>query len=223
MKLCAAGLELIKKIRSFSQQSLSRYGRPADHRLRAPPRPSGVLSRRNLRNPGRSNLLWDVTKPRQAVSRHVTVPLTQGQFDALGRLHLQSRFRDVSPSSTLLQNLNAGKYDAAATELLRWDHSGEHEIASLKARREAEFQLWTGAKFNNKQQPNTRYAANGRFLRLESRQRHQEPQEQDSRPERDRKDKRNWSEKHPAERAPIASSGCRGQRDEALGTRSSQR
>jgi hypothetical protein len=27
---------------------------------------------------------------------------------------------------------------------LRWDHSGEHEIASLKARREAEFRLWTG-------------------------------------------------------------------------------
>jgi hypothetical protein len=28
---------------------------------------------------------------------------------------------------------------------LRWDHSGEEEVASLKARREAEFRLWTGA------------------------------------------------------------------------------
>jgi lysozyme len=67
--------------------------------------------------------------------------LTQGQFDALvdfvfnlggGRL----------ASSTLLRYLNSGKHDAAAWELLAWDHAGSHEVASLKARREAEFQLW---------------------------------------------------------------------------------
>lgn len=40
--------------------------------------------------------------------------------------------------------MNAGQYDAAALQLLRSDHSGYHEIAALKARREAEYQLWTG-------------------------------------------------------------------------------
>ena len=45
-------------------------------------------------------------------------------------------------SSTLLKELNAGHYDAAREQLLRWDHVGSQENAGLKARREAEFQLW---------------------------------------------------------------------------------
>ena len=35
-----------------------------------------------------------------------------------------------------------GRYDAAAVQLLRWDHAGNQENAGLKARREAEFYLW---------------------------------------------------------------------------------
>jgi len=45
-------------------------------------------------------------------------------------------------ASTLLKELNAGQYDAAHQQLLRWDHVGSQEIAGLKGRREAEFQLW---------------------------------------------------------------------------------
>jgi len=45
-------------------------------------------------------------------------------------------------SSTLLLDLNAEKYDLAAAQLLRWDHSGDREVAALKTRREAEFVLW---------------------------------------------------------------------------------
>jgi GH24 family phage-related lysozyme (muramidase) len=48
-------------------------------------------------------------------------------------------------ASTLLQDLNIGRYDAAAEQLLRWDHTGAQEIAGLKARREAEFHLWHSA------------------------------------------------------------------------------
>ena len=47
-------------------------------------------------------------------------------------------------TSTLLQLLNSGNYDAAAKQLLRWDHSGSQEIAALETRREAEYRLWTG-------------------------------------------------------------------------------
>ncbi len=143
MKLSTAGLELIKKSEGFrGKVYLDIAGLPTigyGHRLVHPEcYPDGICETQ-----AEVILLWDVHEAEQAVVRQVTVPLTQGQFDALvdftfnlgpGRL----------ASSTLLQELNAGKYEAAATELLRWDHSGSHEIASLKARRQAEFQLWTG-------------------------------------------------------------------------------
>jgi lysozyme len=144
MKLSAAGLELIKKSEGFrSKVYLDIAGLPTigyGHRLVHPEcYPGGICETQ-----AEVILLWDVHEAEQGVSRQVIVPLTQGQFDALVDFIFNlgsGRFA----SSTLLQNLNAGKYDAAASELLRWDHSGEHEIASLKARREAEFQLWTGA------------------------------------------------------------------------------
>lgn len=87
-------------------------------------------------------LARDVSIAEQAVARLVHVVLAQCQFDALvdfvfnlggGRL----------AESTLLKNLNAGNYQAAAHQLLMWDHSGAKEIAGLKARREAEHRLWS--------------------------------------------------------------------------------
>jgi lysozyme len=143
MKLSATGLELIKKSEGFrSTVYLDVAGLPTigyGHRLIHPEcYPSGICETQ-----AEVILLWDVHESEQAVSRQVTVPLAQGQFDALVDFTFNLGSGRLA-SSTLLQNLNAGKYDAAATELLRWDHSGEHEIASLKARREAEFQLWTG-------------------------------------------------------------------------------
>lgn len=86
-------------------------------------------------------LATDVREAEQGVGRLVRVPLAQGQFDALvdfcfnlgqGRL----------AASTLLADLNAGRYDAAAEELLLWDHAGAKECAALRARREAAFHLW---------------------------------------------------------------------------------
>ena len=144
MKLSATGLELIKKSEGFrSTVYLDVAGLPTigyGHRLIHPEcYPSGICETQ-----AEVILLWDVHESEQAVSRQVTVPLTQGQFDALVDFTFNLGSGRLA-SSTLLQNLNAGKYDAAATELLRWDHSGEHEIASLKARREAEFQLWADA------------------------------------------------------------------------------
>ena len=52
--------------------------------------------------------------------------------------------------STLLRDLNQGFYDIAAGQLLFWDHADmsgvEIEVAGLKARREAEFNLWTSTQ-----------------------------------------------------------------------------
>lgn len=86
-------------------------------------------------------LAEDVRIAEQAVLKLVKVAITQGQFDALvdfvynlGPNHLAA--------STLLRDLNLGRYDAAAEQLLLWDHAGTKEVAGLKARREAEFHLW---------------------------------------------------------------------------------
>lgn len=45
-------------------------------------------------------------------------------------------------SSTLLRRLNAGDYEGAAQEILRWDHAGSKVIAGLLRRRQAETALF---------------------------------------------------------------------------------
>ncbi|MGB0063019.1 MAG: lysozyme [Terracidiphilus sp.] len=86
-------------------------------------------------------LAKDVAEAERTVTRLVKVALTQGQFDALvdfcfnlgsGRL----------VKSTLLRALNAGRYDAAAEQLLLWDLAGGEVNLGLKARREVELRLW---------------------------------------------------------------------------------
>ena len=89
-------------------------------------------------------LAQDVQDASDAVKRLVTVDLTQGQFDALVDFVFNlgaSRFS----SSTLLKDLNAGRYEDAAEQLLRWDHAGQIEVAGLKARRQAELALWNAS------------------------------------------------------------------------------
>jgi len=93
MKLCAAGLELIKKSEGFrSKVYLDMAGLPTigyGHRLVHPE----LLSRRNLRNPGRSNPLMGCPRSRagRLPTRHCATD--PGPIRRTGRLHLQSRFR----------------------------------------------------------------------------------------------------------------------------------
>jgi lysozyme len=144
MQLSTAGLELLKRSEGFRNRTyLDVAGIPSigyGHRILATESfPGGI------EEPQAAALLaLDVRKAEQAVQRLVRVALAQSQFDALvdfcfnlgqGRL----------AASTLLQDLNIGRYDAAAEQLLRWDHTGAQEIAGLKARREAEFHLWHSA------------------------------------------------------------------------------
>jgi lysozyme len=89
-------------------------------------------------------LASDLRAAEQAVQHMARVALTQGQFDALADLCFNLGAGKLA-SSTLIKELNAGRYDAARAQLLRWDHVGLQENAGLKARREAEFQLWGDA------------------------------------------------------------------------------
>lgn len=86
-------------------------------------------------------LRGDVHEAEQAVTRLVRVPLAQGQFDALVDFCFNLGQNRLA-ASTLLADLNFGRYDAAAEQLLLWDHAGKRELPALRARREAEFHLW---------------------------------------------------------------------------------
>ena len=88
----------------------------------------------------------DVAEALAIVRRAVTVPLTQGQIDALcsfvfnvgpGRKGGKSGFVTLSNGepSTLLRKLNAGDYVGASNELMRWTRAGTRVLAGLVKRR----------------------------------------------------------------------------------------
>jgi lysozyme len=141
MHLSSAGLELLKKSEGFRDHI---YNDDAGfrtigfgHRLALSESfPASITLAQ-----GESILAWDVAIAESAVDRLVKVPLTQGQFDALVDFVFNLGAGRLA-ASTLLTYLNAGNSDAAAWQLLAWDHAGSQEIAGLKSRREAEFRLW---------------------------------------------------------------------------------
>ena len=128
MKFSAAGMELLKKSEGFRNRVyLDVAGFPTigyGHRLLHPDSfPNGIDE------PQAANLLaCDVRDAEQAVQRLVKVPLTQGQFDALVDFTFNLGAGRLA-ASTLLKSLNAGRYDDAAEQLLRWDHAGGQEYA----------------------------------------------------------------------------------------------
>lgn len=144
MNMSAAGLRLIETSEGFrSTVYRDAVGLPTigyGHRLL----PGEVFAGGITQEAAQSLLAKDVARAEAAVQRLVKVPLSQNQFDALvdfvfnlgpGRL----------AGSTLLQELNAGRFDAAAQQLLLWDHCGGQENAGLKARRAAECRLFSTA------------------------------------------------------------------------------
>jgi len=143
MHLSEAGLELIKTSEGFRDHVyLDVAGFPTigyGHLLRHNESfPNGIAEPQAV-----SILATDVHQSEQAVSRLVKVALTQGQFDALVDFCFNLGAGRLA-SSTLLRELNAGRHDAAARQLLSWDHAAGAVNASLRARREAELKLWVG-------------------------------------------------------------------------------
>lgn len=90
---------------------------------------------------GDNILAKDVLVAEASVDRLVTVPLSQGQFDALVDFVFNLGSGRLA-TSTLLTYLNERQYTAAAFKLLEWDHVGHVEVEALKQRRKAEFQLF---------------------------------------------------------------------------------
>lgn len=97
-------------------------------------------------------LLKDVTHAADQVRRAVTVPLTQGQFDAFTSLVFNIgpggpardgiiRLKDGRPS-TFLRKLNAGDTLGAAQAMLAWNRAGGRVLNGLVTRRAAEQSLF---------------------------------------------------------------------------------
>lgn len=141
MQFSPAGLKLLKESEGFrGRVYLDCCGLPTigyGHRLTHPESfPGGITESEAMQL-----LLADIRETEQMVGRLVRVPLAQGQFDALVDFCFNLGSGRLA-ASTLLADLNASRYDAAAEQLLLWDHAGAREIAALRARREAEFHLW---------------------------------------------------------------------------------
>jgi lysozyme len=76
-----------------------------------------------------------------AVSRAVTVPLNQNQFDALVSFAFNVGIGAFVKSS-LLRILNTGDYEDAARQFSRWVRGGGQKLPGLVSRRKAEYELF---------------------------------------------------------------------------------
>lgn len=79
------------------------------------------------------------------VSGYVRVDLTQDQFDALVSFTYNVG-AEAFKNSTLLKKLNAGEYEEAADQFLRWNKSKGKVLAGLTNRRKKERALFLGEK-----------------------------------------------------------------------------
>jgi lysozyme len=147
MQLSAAGLDLIKKSEGFrSRLYVDVAGfRTIGYGHQLTPKdsfPEGVDETQ-----ASALLADDVRLAEQAVGRLVRVVLSQGQFDALVDFCFNMG-RGRLAGSTLLRELNAGRYKDAGEQLLYWVYAGGVANAGLKTRRQAEFELWTRGEGN---------------------------------------------------------------------------
>ena len=88
-------------------------------------------------------LMCDIQDAVDAVNDHVTVDVTQGQFNALVDFTFNcgvSAFK----GSTMLKKLNAGDYKGAHDEFDRWIYDNGMRYAGLQRRRDAEQEAFNG-------------------------------------------------------------------------------
>jgi len=105
---------------------------------------SGVASGLTITQDQAIDLLTsDVAASAAYVNAAVTVELQQNEFDALVDF-VFNLGRGAFAGSTLLKNLNAGQFDAAAAQFDLWDHAGGQVVAGLLRRRQAEQAMFQG-------------------------------------------------------------------------------
>lgn len=87
-------------------------------------------------------LLWkDCATAEKCVNNLIKSPLTQNQFDALVSFVYNLGCSSLM-GTHIRQYLDDGNMDKAADEILKWDHTGGHQVAGLTRRRQAERELF---------------------------------------------------------------------------------
>lgn len=150
MDISKVGLDLIKEFEGFRGQPYTDVaGNPTigyGHKIL----PGESFTNGVTEAQATSLLLEDVSGAVAAVGRLVTVPLTQGQFDALVDFTYNEGAGSLRKSS-LLYALNAGRYNAVPNCLYHLDENGEavgwvfadgKPQPGLIRRRQAEIALW---------------------------------------------------------------------------------
>ena len=90
-------------------------------------------------------LISDVAGAVACVNRLVTSSIVQCQFDALVDFTFNLGCACLA-NSTLLRAVNAGDFDGAANEFLRWDHVNGVVVPGLLRRRQAEAGMFSAAQ-----------------------------------------------------------------------------
>jgi lysozyme len=83
----------------------------------------------------------DTKRFEKSVNELVSVPMTQGMFDALVSFAYNLGAGSLK-SSTLLKKLNDGDKDGAAEEFLKWNKAKGKVLDGLTARRENESEIF---------------------------------------------------------------------------------
>lgn len=87
-------------------------------------------------------LAADLARVEAQVSRAITKPLNQCQFDALVSFTFNLGPTNLN-NSTLARRVNRGDYDVAS-EFMKWDKAGGKRLPGLTRRRKAEALMWNG-------------------------------------------------------------------------------
>lgn len=95
---------------------------------------------------GEALLRADVVRAEQGVAKAVKVPLTQAQFDALVSWWFNCNMHNACARSTLVRELNKGRYDAVPAQLMRWRFAGGRVLQGLVNRRRDECALWRSSE-----------------------------------------------------------------------------
>ena len=136
----AKGLALIK---SFEGLELRAYKCPADvltigYGSTGPHvKPNMVITEKQAED----LLRQDLVRFERAVTRLVTVPISQNQYDALVSFTFNLGEGNFS-RSTLLKRVNARDFSGAQREFAKWNRAGGVVLAGLTRRRAAEARLF---------------------------------------------------------------------------------